>query len=59
VNETSAADMAEREWQDWWDALPNDVRQKITDYEESVGAKMSWNQRYLLVTPSPAPERNP
>lgn len=53
MNETSAADTAEREWQNWWNALPDDVRQKITDYEASIGAKLTWNQRYLLVTPPP------
>jgi hypothetical protein len=53
VNETTAADTAEREWRDWWDALPDDVRQKITDYEASIGAKLTWNHRYLLVTPPP------
>ena len=59
MNATSAADAAEREWHDWWGALPDDARQKITDYEASVGATMSWNQRYLLATPPPVPGRNP
>lgn len=43
-------DVAEQEWQRWWGALPDDVRQKITDYEESLGTKLTWNQRYLLVS---------
>jgi hypothetical protein len=48
VNETSAADAAEREWQDWWDGLPDDVRQTITDYEASIGARLTWNNRYMV-----------
>lgn len=50
MNEPSAGDKAEQEWQRWWDTLPAAVRQKLTDYEESLGTKLTWNQRYLLVT---------
>lgn len=47
MNKSSAWDNLEQDWQRWWDTLPDDVRQKITDYEESIGTKLTWNQRYL------------
>lgn len=40
---------AEREWQRWWNSLPEDDRKKITDCERSIGAELSWNQRYVMV----------
>jgi hypothetical protein len=56
--------MATQEWQDWWDTVPADLQQKITEFEQSNGVDLTWHQRYLLApyllaTQLLAPEGNP
>lgn len=44
--------MAEQEWdpawQDWWDTVPANLQQKITEFEQSNDVELTWHQRYQL-----------
>lgn len=40
-------DRLEQDFQQWWDALPANVRDRILADEASIGARFSWNQRYV------------
>jgi len=50
VNEQPTGDAVDRDWQRWWNSIPEADRKKITDYEQSIGTELSWGQRYLMVT---------
>lgn len=40
----------ERQWSDWWEHLPAGERSKIEEAEARIGTRLTWNNRYLLVT---------
>lgn len=42
-----------RAWQEWWDNLPETDREKMTSYEQEIGTRLTWEQRFLMLTPNP------